>query len=99
MAIEYMQRNEPLDIVPVSLLSTLAVACGAPPSSGITTLAWIESILDSLDGVSVCGFALTDQKDGLKHYFKNPERKKAAPHDWNKEREIFDRMLSTARRL
>ncbi len=82
MAIEYMARNEPLDSAPISLVPLVAIRCGAPPSSGILTIAWIKSILGSLDGVSVCGFELTDQKDGLKHYFNNPGRTKSPPHNW-----------------
>jgi hypothetical protein len=99
MPIEYMGQNDPLDVAPVELVTATAVRCGAPPSSGLLTLAWIESILGGLDGVSSCGFALTDQENGLKHYFKNPERKKAPPHDWGREREVLNQMLTSLRKL
>lgn len=99
MPIEYMSRNDPLDVAPVELIVATAVRCGAPPSSGILTLAWVESILGGLDGVSSCGFELTDQQNGLNHYFRNPERNKAPPHDWNKEREVLNEMLTSLHRL
>ncbi|MEM7776945.1 MAG: glycosyltransferase family 29 protein [Pseudomonadota bacterium] len=99
MAIEYMGRDEALDVAPVSVVSTAAVRCGAPPSSGIVTLAWIESVLGSLDGVSVCGFALTDQAGGTKHYFKTPPRMNKPSHDWTGERDVFDEMSASFRRL
>lgn len=96
MAIEHMKRNAVLVATPIDVVWDLYAKCGAAPSSGLMTLAWIRSILGSLSGVSVYGFSLNDQKDGVTQYFMDRPRAGPSPHDWDSERKILDHFLLEA---
>ncbi len=55
-------------------------------------LSYLHEILGSLEGVTVAGFSLTDQREGLTHYY--PEaRDSAVPHDWSAERALLGQLM------
>jgi hypothetical protein len=93
--IDGMLFKRRIEDAPRRLLTDLVLELGARPSSGIIILAWLKQILGTLDGVSVFGFALSDQLKGLRHYFAD-RRVSGLEHNWLGERALFERLMSAS---
>lgn len=91
--VDALLRGAALEEVPQTLHAELRERLEAPPSSGLSILYWLRSILGSLDEVLVAGFSLTDQVDGPTHYSKVPRLRAMPPHDWTRERVLFDELV------
>lgn len=80
--------GERFEDAPRRVITELTVRLGAKPSSGLIVLTWLAQILGGLDRASVFGFSLSDQTEGLRHYYPETRASKA-PHDWVAERTLF----------
>lgn len=73
----------------------------ATPSAGLVTCYWVYKLLGRLDRESVFGFSMIDQggSEADRHYFKSsPQSNRVLHHDWAKEREMLNFMLTSADR-
>lgn len=85
-----------VQVVPDQPLRDTIAETKSNPSSGLVTLNWVSSLLGNLrDQEHVFGFSLTDQKSRTTaHYYEKGLQAARHQHDWDAERELFDKLVS-----
>ncbi len=91
-----MDEFDSVGIVPYGLYKQLRFKAGALPSAGLQMLYWIHSLIGPIPRDCVYGFELTDQPK-RKDLQYNAISQETVPHDWEKEREIFDSLIEPER--
>ena len=64
-------------------------------SIGLLIILWLAENRDLVDSISIFGFSLTDQLDGVKHYFSGDPSagKQLSFHKWSKEALILNLLI------
>ncbi|MDO5638281.1 MAG: glycosyltransferase family 29 protein [Neisseria sp.] len=64
-------------------------------SLGLLVVLWLAENRDLVDSISIFGFSLTDQLDGIKHYFSGDPSagKQLSFHKWSKEALILNSLI------
>lgn len=86
----FRQHGIPVITIPLQIWRQLVAELQAPPSAGVTVLAFFYSLLGSWSGVSVAGFGALSQMRSSYHYM-NTKNKASQRHNWLGEQCLIER--------
>ncbi|WP_298607908.1 glycosyltransferase family 29 protein [uncultured Thiothrix sp.] len=88
----FLEKQIPIVTVPLEVWRQLVTELQAPPSAGISVLAFFYWLLGSWAGISVAGFGALSETQTTYHYM-NPKNKPSERHNWVGEERIIRRWL------
>lgn len=89
---EFRRKQIPIVTLPLAVWGTLVKELQAPPSAGVSLLAFLHSLLGSWTGISVAGFGALMEANAAYHYM-NAQDKAASRHNWEGEKRLLRRWL------